>query len=153
MNPFPRWFSHIADNTCVFYSEPESVYHLFYGCVVAKRAWQLVSKSIGFKVGVDYESIAKLWLCNKKFGVINMFTSAVSWCLWKLRNDVHFQGVAWIGMKLLWDQVMPMLQCWKSLVRVKMVDGFDNTISSLENCDRTTSKMRGLSPKIISGDS
>jgi hypothetical protein len=101
--------------------------------VVAKRAWQLVSESIGFQVGVDYESITKLWLCNKKFGVINMITSAVYWCLWKLRNAVQFQGVAWVGMKLLWDQVMPMLQCRKVLVPVKMVDGFDNAISLLEN--------------------
>jgi hypothetical protein len=46
---------------------------------------------------------------------------------------VHFQGVAWVGMKLLWDRVMPMLQCWKVLVPVKMVDDFDHAISSLEN--------------------
>jgi hypothetical protein len=71
----------LADNTCVFCSEPESVCHLFYGCVVAKRAWQLVSESIGFQVGVDYELIAKPWLCNKIFGVINMITSVVYWCL------------------------------------------------------------------------
>jgi hypothetical protein len=96
---------HLADNTYVFFSEPESVCHLFYGCVVAKRASQLVSESIGLQVGVDYESIAKLCLCNRKFGVINMITSAVYWCLWKLRNVVHFQGVAWVGMKLLWDRV------------------------------------------------
>jgi hypothetical protein len=101
----------LTDNTCVFYSEPESVCHLFYGCVIAKRAWWVVSKLIGFQAGIDYESIVKLCLCNKKYGVINMITSAMYWCLWKLRNFVHFQGVAWVGMKLLWDWVVPMLQC------------------------------------------
>jgi hypothetical protein len=33
-----------------------------------------MSLYIGFQIGVDYESVAKLWLCNKKFGIINMIT-------------------------------------------------------------------------------
>jgi hypothetical protein len=37
------------------------------------------------------------------------------------------------------------------------VEGLDAdhgpTLSNLASCDRTTSEMRGLSPKIISGDS
>jgi hypothetical protein len=44
---------------------------------VARRAWELVSQAIGVQVGSDFESIAKLWLCNKKFGVVNIVTSAV----------------------------------------------------------------------------
>lgn len=36
-------------------------------------------------------------------------------------------------MKLLWNWVMPMLQCWKILVPVKMFCAFDSAISSLEN--------------------
>jgi hypothetical protein len=37
----------------------------------------MVSCVIGFEVESDYLSIAKLWLCNKKFGVINVLTSEV----------------------------------------------------------------------------
>jgi hypothetical protein len=47
--------------------------------VVAKRAWATVSSVVGFDVGSDYVSIAKMWLCNKKYGVINVLTSAVCW--------------------------------------------------------------------------
>jgi hypothetical protein len=68
----------LDDNTCIFCSEPESVCHLFYECVVARRAWQLVSESIGFQVGSNYESGAKLWLCNKRFDCVNIITSAIS---------------------------------------------------------------------------
>jgi hypothetical protein len=50
---------------------------------VASKAWELISLVFGIKIGVDYASIAKLWLCNKKFGVYNMFTSAVYRSLWK----------------------------------------------------------------------
>jgi hypothetical protein len=36
----------LDDNTYVFCSEPESVFHLFYECVVAKRAWQHIYEFI-----------------------------------------------------------------------------------------------------------
>jgi hypothetical protein len=68
-------------NTCVFFSESESICHLFYECVVAKRVCHLVSESIGFQVGNTYESVAKLRLCNKRFGCVNMITSTVLWCI------------------------------------------------------------------------
>jgi hypothetical protein len=44
----------------------------------------MLSVVLGVQVGSDYESIAKMWLCNKKFGICNVFTSAVCWSLWKL---------------------------------------------------------------------
>jgi hypothetical protein len=34
---------------------------------------------------------------HKKFGVINIVTSAVCWSLWKLRNSMIFQEVFWVG--------------------------------------------------------
>jgi hypothetical protein len=45
--------------------------------VVARRIWELVYQGIGVRVGSDFESMAKLWLCNKKFGVVNVVSSAV----------------------------------------------------------------------------
>jgi hypothetical protein len=68
----------LDDNTCAFCSEPESVCHLLYDCVVAKRDWRLVFESVGFQVGSNYESVTKLWLCNRRFDCVNMITSAVS---------------------------------------------------------------------------
>jgi hypothetical protein len=61
-----------------------------------------------------------------------MISSAVCWSLWKLRNSACFQGVAWWSMKAVWQRVLPMLKCWKVLVPLKMMAGFEGVISSLE---------------------
>jgi hypothetical protein len=83
-------------------------------------------------IGSDYELIARLWLCNKNHRIANIVTSAMCWSLWKLRNAMIFQGVAWIGMKSLWQKVVPMLRCWKVLVPIVMEAGYESVISSLE---------------------
>jgi hypothetical protein len=49
--------------------------HLFFECVLTKKAWEVISAVAGFSLGFDYESIAKLWLCIKRFGVINVISS------------------------------------------------------------------------------
>jgi hypothetical protein len=118
--------------SCLFCNEKESVPHLFFECVVARRAWMLIFRTIGRQIGESYESIATMWLCNKKFGVTNIVTSAVCWSLWKLRNDICFQEIAWVGMRMLWQRVLPMLRCWKILVPIRLMDGFDSVVSSLE---------------------
>jgi hypothetical protein len=100
--------------------------------VVARRAWELVSQVIGVQTGSDFESIAKMWLCNKNFGVINIVTSAVCWGIWKLRNLICFQRDAWLGMQMLWKRVLPMLRSWRILVPLRLAVGFDNAISLLE---------------------
>jgi hypothetical protein len=61
--------------------------------MVAKRAWEIISVVSGFSLGSDYESIAKLWLCNKRFGVINSISSTLCWSIWKLRNCFFFHEV------------------------------------------------------------
>jgi hypothetical protein len=33
----------LDDSTCLFCTEKESVHHLFFDCVVARRTWELVS--------------------------------------------------------------------------------------------------------------
>jgi hypothetical protein len=53
---------------------------------------------IGVQIGRDFESMAKLWLCNKKFGIVNVVTSAACWSIWKLRNLICFQAVPRLGM-------------------------------------------------------
>jgi hypothetical protein len=36
----------------------------------------MISQTLGVETGADYELVARMWLCNKKFGVINIVTSA-----------------------------------------------------------------------------
>jgi hypothetical protein len=122
----------LDDTSYVFCSERETACHLFFGCVVAKRAWQVISQVLCIEVHVDYESVARLWLCNKKHDTANMVTSAVFWSIWKLRNAMIFQGVAWLGMKPLWQRVVPMLRCWRVLVPIVMEPGNESAISQLE---------------------
>jgi hypothetical protein len=60
-------------------------------CVVARRVWEEISQIIGFEIGPNFESVARCWLCNnKKFGIVNMITSAMFWSVWKLRNSLCF---------------------------------------------------------------
>ena len=56
---------------CVHCKEIESVYHLFFECIVARLIWAEVE--CVFRISVDgFESIAKCWLCNKKFLHLNV---------------------------------------------------------------------------------
>jgi hypothetical protein len=66
------------------------MHHLIFRCVVAQRAWRVISQILGVETGTDYESVAKMWLCNKKYGVINIVTSDVCWSIWKFRNAMIF---------------------------------------------------------------
>jgi hypothetical protein len=61
------------DLICLFCSDLKSVKHLFFECCVVSSIWDTVSEMLGFRVGVDFESIAKLWLMDKKCKFINIF--------------------------------------------------------------------------------
>jgi hypothetical protein len=84
---------HVEDLTCLFCSEYEFVHHIFFECCVATAPWSIVSEIMQVSVGADFESVAKLWLREKKYKDINTCTSAVLWTLWKARNELCFQGV------------------------------------------------------------
>jgi hypothetical protein len=123
----------VDDNTCLFCSEKETTHHLFFECVVSAQTWKIVSDVVGFQIGHDFESIARCWLCNTMFGTGNMLSLTVCWSLSKLRNSMCFQGAAsWEGMKAVWRRVLPILKCWKVLVPMKTIAGFEDVISSLE---------------------
>jgi hypothetical protein len=98
---------------------------------VARNAWAIVSGVFGVDVGPDYESVASKWLCNKRFGVVNMVTSAVCRGIWKLRNLLCLQGVPWVSMSKLWRMVIPMLRSW-SLGATEDVGWVESVLSSLE---------------------
>jgi hypothetical protein len=79
----------IDDLTCLFCSELESAKH-FFECCVAHNIWGTISEMLGFQVGMDFESMAKLWLNDKKCRYVNIATDVVLWCLWKIRNNICF---------------------------------------------------------------
>jgi hypothetical protein len=80
------------DASCLFCLETESVHHLFFGCCIAKLLWSHLSDMSNRIIGADFESVAGLWLCEKKFKALNICSSAILWSLWKMRNLLCFQG-------------------------------------------------------------
>uniref|UniRef100_A0A0A8Y3J5 Reverse transcriptase zinc-binding domain-containing protein n=1 Tax=Arundo donax TaxID=35708 RepID=A0A0A8Y3J5_ARUDO len=56
----------VNDKTCLFCSEEDTVFHLFFGCVVSARMWNELSEVVGFKLDPNFENVAKLWLSQKK---------------------------------------------------------------------------------------
>jgi hypothetical protein len=71
----------LDDMSCLFWSEAESVNHLFFSCGVAKCAWEALSEVMKIRIGLDFESVAKLWMQNKKYTFVNMCTVALLWTL------------------------------------------------------------------------
>jgi hypothetical protein len=80
----------LDDMSCLFCSESESASHLFFNCCVAKYAWETLSEILNFWTRQDFESVAKLWLQNKKYKFVNLCTTAMLWTLWKSRNELVF---------------------------------------------------------------
>jgi hypothetical protein len=81
----------LDDMSCLSCSDAETVNHPFFSCCVAKCAWEALSEVMKFQTGGDFESIAKLWLQNKKYKFVNLRIAAMLWTLWKSRNDIVFQ--------------------------------------------------------------
>jgi hypothetical protein len=48
---------------------------------VAKYAWKILSEILNVQLGQDFESVAKLWLQNKKYKEVNMCTAALLWTI------------------------------------------------------------------------
>jgi hypothetical protein len=83
---------------------------MFFECVVATKLWDMISQAAGVVVGGSFENFDARWLCNKRFLVINMISSATLWALWKKRNNVCFQNVQWRNMKEIVGKMVGLLQ-------------------------------------------
>jgi hypothetical protein len=105
----------INDKTCLFCSDIESAHHLFFDCVVAKQVWYFISDVVEVDCGDNFESVAKMWLSNKRFCVVNVFTSAALWELWKLRNLLCFKNGQWKNVQSLLRKMLLMIEAWKIL--------------------------------------
>ena len=102
----------VTDPPCLLCDEKESISHLFFHCCVAKNVCEFVSGWLSRIIGTDFESVAALWLANKKHLITNIVSSAVLWVLWKLRNLLCFQGVSWSGLKKVLSMTGRMLRGW-----------------------------------------
>ena len=110
---------------CVFCSYKESVFHLFFECVVAKEIWATASEIIGRPLGGNLESIASLWIAGKSLDHVNAFCAAVLWAIWKHRNNMIFNGVPWISLKQIWLIVSKLVRKWKLIFKDHMLDQMD----------------------------
>jgi hypothetical protein len=88
--------------TCVFCSCNESIQHLFFKCIVAKLVWVEIADFFGKPVGANLDSIEQYWLANKSNDALNSIYIVVLWSIWRLRNDIIFNGVTWLSMKQIW---------------------------------------------------
>jgi hypothetical protein len=68
----------VEDDSCLFCIEQVSTKHLFF---LVLCGLQSLEHLVEVKIGPDFESVAKLWLSNKKYKWTNVFTSAALWSL------------------------------------------------------------------------
>ena len=107
----------IADKTCLFCGENETIHHLFFDCCVAVETWNSCADILNIQGAHSFETVARWWISNKKHTVLNMCTSAFLWSLWKLRNNICFQGVIWSDVRTVVRKASRMLKRWKSLCK------------------------------------
>jgi hypothetical protein len=85
--------------------------------------WKDINEVLGVNVGHDFESVAKLWLNENKFKLVNICTTAILWSLWKTRNDMIFQGTCPRGMKRVLRRCAGTLRNWKLLLNPEEAAG------------------------------
>jgi hypothetical protein len=66
-------------------------------------------------MGLDFESVGKLWLQEKKYRMLNVLSSAVLWTLWKSQNVLCFQDRQWRDLRELAGRCVRMLRDWHLL--------------------------------------
>ena len=123
----------LNDPTCLFCNDKESFTHLFFQCYVASNVWKYISGWLNKGVGVDFESVASLWIANKKYMVCNIVTSTVIWVIWKLRNSLCFQGVPWSGMKKVFVMVGRLLRNWLPMFKLELQEKVEPVICLVKN--------------------
>lgn len=76
-----------------------TIFDLFFESCMATNVWSVISELLGQKLGDNFESIARFWIANRRHKLINIVSFAVLWSIWKLRNEIYFQGVMWSGIQ------------------------------------------------------
>ena len=133
----------LVDKTCC--TEDESVTHLFFDCVVAEQIWTNISRVLEIRCGGNFESVGKLWISNKRHLVVNAFTCAALWGLWKLRNLLCFQNGLWQDVpNVLW-KIAGLIHNWRILYPSEKMQELElPQIRKAEILSKTTWKIREL---------
>jgi hypothetical protein len=87
------------------------VRHLFFECCVAQNIWEMISDML------DFESIVRLWLNDKKYKFVNILNAVVLWSLWKTRNNMCFQVSQWRGTRRILAMCASSLRSWCLLLQ------------------------------------
>jgi hypothetical protein len=95
---------------------------------VAKCMWFEVAEITNRAKVVDFESMARLWIRDNKLKVVNVFYTVVILCIWKVRNNLCFQGACWTGMKKLFERCVRLLRNWSLLNKPKAARANQNSV-------------------------
>ena len=121
----------MEDQSCLFYAEQESVSHLFFDCVVAKICWSYLNDIFHIDLGKCFESVARWWVSNNRFKVMNCCPSALLWSLWKTRNEICFQGKLWLEERVVIRKMVNMLRNWRILFKDGELAKLDQVLEAM----------------------
>jgi hypothetical protein len=79
----------------VFYSQPESIQHLFFYYHFAKFLWREVQVTFNIDVPISVAHICKGWatgIGNQFRKLVLVGATALCWTLWTNRNDMMFDN-------------------------------------------------------------
>jgi hypothetical protein len=85
-------------------------------------------------IGSDFLSVARSWISNDKNGVLNIFSSAVLWSIWTLRNEFCFQGKAWSSLDVVFGRVVTNVRNWRLLCKDALLPTLDINLMRLDKC-------------------
>ena len=61
--------------------------------------------------------MARWWVSNKRNCVLNTVGAALLWNLWKLRNEICFQGKLWKDERVALNKIAQALKSWRPLYK------------------------------------
>ena len=99
----------LDNQSCLHCSENETVHYLFFGCCVATTLWN---------------------------NVLNTCGAALLWNIWKLRNEMCFQGKVWKDVKVVLNKMVRALESWTPICRAGSVEKMEWVLEQLKQKSR-----------------
>jgi len=126
----------LDNQSCLDCSENETVHYLFFGCCVATALWNYIADIFGIPIGSNFESVARWWVSNKRNNVLNTCGAAFLWNIWKLRNEMCFQGKVWKDVKVVLNKMVRALESWTPICRAGSVEKMEWVLEQLKQKSR-----------------
>ncbi|KAE8782662.1 hypothetical protein D1007_43931 [Hordeum vulgare] len=117
----------VENTSCLFCSCKETVQHLLFDCIVARQVWGFLMETLNIKDILGFDDVVVLWKDPKKNCVLNMIIAASLWSVWKLRNEICFQGRIWRNFNCILAKLGVHLDEWKILLsgaQAELLRGF-----------------------------